>query len=110
MKPVVVTAPAVAILLAVGGFSATCAPVHAHEWYPVECCAGHDCTRANSIVTDRLGDMTVVVGDRRIEIPARFVVRVSPDSQIHICFQTLIDEMDGSPLIVPSCLFLPAQS
>ena len=106
----VVPALAIAALLGAASFSAARAPASAHEWYPVECCAGYDCMRANAVVSDRLGNMTVIVGDRRIAIPPGFVVQVSPDSQIHVCFHSSIDEMDGSPLVVPDCLFLPAQS
>jgi hypothetical protein len=109
MNPVV-TASVVSAILGAAGLSAAPAVTYAHEWYPVECCADRDCTRANAIVLGSLSNMIVVVGDHRIEIPAGFAVRDSPDSQVHICFQTSIDEMDGSVLTVPNCLFLPAQS
>jgi hypothetical protein len=104
------TAAAIAALLGAASLGPASTLTYAHKWYPAECCGGHDCAPANAIVLDRMGNMTVAVGDHRIKIPAGFVLRESPDSRIHICFQTLIDEMDGSPLIVPNCLFLPAQS
>jgi hypothetical protein len=58
---------------------------------------------------DGRGGMTVIVGDRRIAIPRNFAPRTSPDGRIHVCFRMYPNEMDGSTIITPVCLFLPAQ-
>ncbi len=93
-----------AALLAWAGTSA----VHAHDWYPAECCSGSDCIRAGAIVADGPGKMTVLVGDLRIGIPVALKARRSPDTAIHVCYQSFPGEFDGQPIFVPSCLFLPA--
>jgi len=86
-----------------------CAPVYAHEWYPLECCARNDCMPAASVEGDGRGAMTVIVGDLRIAIPKGFAPRPSPDGKIHVCFRTFANEVDGSVSSTPICLFLPAQ-
>ena len=86
-----------------------CAPVYAHDWYPLECCARNDCMPAKGIEGDGRGGMTVIVGDLRIGIPEGFAPRPSLDSRIHVCFRMYPNEIDGSTTITPVCLFLPAQ-
>ena len=86
-----------------------CAPVYAHDWYPLECCARNDCMPARGIEGDGRGGMTVIVGDLRIGIPEGFAPRPSLDSRIHVCFRMYSNEIDGSITITPICLFLPAQ-
>lgn len=61
---------------------------------------------ADHIGADERGDMIVIVGAVRIWIPNGFAVRSSPDHRIHICFR---EEADLK-LLMPLCLFLPAQS
>lgn len=87
-----------------------CPPVYAHEWYPFECCAQHDCMHARAIETDGRGGMTVIVGDLRIGIPKGFAPRTSLDNRIHVCFRMYPNEIDGNIIITPVCLFLPAQA
>jgi len=86
-----------------------CAPVYAHDWYPLECCARNDCMPARGIEGDGRGGMTVIVGDLRIGIPEGFAPRSSLDSRIHVCFRMYPNEIDGSISITPICLFLPPQ-
>jgi hypothetical protein len=81
-------------------------PAYSHSWYPKECCSGRDCVVADKMITDSLGNITVVVGPHRIMIPRGFVSRPSPDGRIHVCF--MIDDEGTSP--EPRCLFVPAQS
>lgn len=102
---------AFAVSSGLAGTFAGCTTAQAHDWYPVECCAQQDCVPARSVDADgRGGDMTVVVGDLRILVPAGFPARTSPDSRVHVCFRMFAGDMDGSPVLTPICLFLPAQS
>ena len=101
---------ACAAVLSLAGIIFGCAPGFAHDWYPVECCSQRDCMPARAIDVDGYGWMTVTVGDTWIEIPAGFTVRLSPDSRIHVCFRTHTGELDGRPITMPICLFLPALS
>lgn len=101
---------ACAALSGLAGIPLKGAPAHAHEWYPVECCARNDCMPALGIEGDGRGRMTVIVGDLRVGIPAGLAPRQSPDSRVHVCFRALTDHTDGSVTIVPICLFLPAQA
>ena len=80
-------------------------PALAHSWYPKECCSGHDCMPADSIITDVRGNRIVIVGDRRVWIPPGFAVRASPDARIHVCFT---DDVFG--VQAPRCVFMPAES
>lgn len=109
---IIVNAWASFALVAMAGLASLvleCPPVHAHDWYPSECCAQNDCMRAKAIETDSGGRMTVIVGDRRIAIPRRYAPRTSPDGRIHVCFRMDPNEFDGSEIITLVCLFLPAQ-
>ena len=76
-----------------------------HSWYPRECCSDKDCMPANFVSTDDRGNMIIVVGDRRIVVPADFAHRTSHDGQSHICFK--VDDADHP---TPVCLFVPAGS
>ena len=97
---------------AVAGFAGMifgCAPVYAHDWYPLECCARNDCRPATSIEGDGRGGRTVIVGELRIGIPEGFDTRPSLDSRIHVCLRMYPNEIDGHITITPICLFLPTQ-
>jgi hypothetical protein len=85
-------------------------PAHAHSWYPKWCCSDRDCITADNIETDGRGDMVVVAGPHRIEVPRGFVPMPSPDGRIHICFEYVFDEFYRNAISLPLCLFLPAQS
>ena len=98
------------LALSIAGLMACAASgaAHAHDWYPAECCSGYDCFRANAITADGRGNRIVLIGDVRIEVPARLKPRPSPDAAIHVCYQSYPGELDGQPIFVPNCLFLPA--
>ena len=85
------------------------APVHAHDWYPPECCGRNDCRPARGSAGDGRGGMTVIVEDLRIQISEGFTPRPSLDSRIHVCIRTFANEVDGNVIVIPICLFLPNQ-
>jgi len=85
------------------------APADAHSWYPEECCSQYDCMPADAINADGRGMTIVSVGHHRISIPTGLKPRASPDSRIHICFQSATQEF-GDSYLMPICLFLPPQS
>ena len=80
--------------------------VHAHSWYPRDCCSGEDCMLADSMYVDAIGDTIVYAGTHRIVVPRGFHARPSPDNQIHVCFT--VDETEG--IAHPRCLFMPTLS
>jgi len=98
------------ILTIAAGIVAIGAPVHGHEWYPVECCARNDCMPAGGVEADGRGGMTVIVGDMRIGIPEGFAPRPSLDSKVHVCFRMYSSEIDGYITVAPVCLFVPAEA
>ncbi|HSH99487.1 MAG TPA: hypothetical protein VLA02_02715 [Reyranella sp.] len=100
---------ACAALSGLAGIILGSAPVYAHDWYPLECCARNDCMPAGGIERDGRGGMTVIVDDLRIGLPEGFAPRRSLDSRIHVCFRVHSSEIDGSISSTPVCLFLPAQ-
>jgi hypothetical protein len=81
----------------------------AHSWYPQACCGGQHCMPADRIETDAGGDMIVVTGPHRVRVPRGFLSGASPDGRIHICFEYVMDDRDGSSVPLPFCLFLPAE-
>ena len=85
------------------------APIHAHDWYPLECCGRNDCMPARGSAGDGRGGMTVIVEDMRISIPEGIAPRPSLDGRIHVCIRTFANEVDGNIVVIPICLFLPAQ-
>ena len=87
-----------------------CAPVHAHEWYPLECCGRNDCMPAAGVEGDGRGGMTVIAGDMRVGIPEGFESRVSVDGRTHVCLRIHSSEIDGGITATPVCLFLPAEA
>jgi hypothetical protein len=98
------------LCLAASLVTASGVPAGAHSWYPEECCSDDDCVPADAINADDRGATIVSVGDYRIGIPAGLKPRSSPDGRIHICFQVVWGDVDGSSVTVPICLFLPSQS
>jgi hypothetical protein len=63
---------------------------HAHEWYPLECCANHACAPADPVV--RRDDDTYLITSRGMSVvipPAYRHWRVSPDGQFHVCLRQL---------------------
>ena len=66
------------------------AVAQAHEWYPIECCAGLDCAPADSVVRQDDGSYLVTTHGMSVVIPANYPYwRASPDGRIHACIRKL---------------------
>lgn len=94
-------------LLLVAVLAAYCTPtdVHAHSWYPAECCSGYDCDVAGPASRNEFGDLVVTDGKRHLVIPDTVPRHRSPDTSIHLCYNR--DEIRyGKPLEI-YCIFLP---
>jgi hypothetical protein len=64
------------------------AGARAHEWYPLECCAGHDCAPADTVVRRDDGSLLVTARGMSVVIPATYRYwRTSPDGQLHVCIR-----------------------
>jgi hypothetical protein len=60
----------------------------AHEWYPLECCAGQDCAPADAVVRNDDGGYQVTARGMSVVIPPAYRFwRPSPDGQVHICIK-----------------------
>jgi hypothetical protein len=60
----------------------------AHEWYPLECCAGQDCAPADTVVRGDDGSYQVTARGMSVIIPPAYRFwRPSPDGQVHICIK-----------------------
>jgi hypothetical protein len=77
-----------------------------HSWYPRACCSDRDCTLADEVETDQFGNFVVRMGDRQIPVSRDLKPQISPDGRIHICLR----EEPDLGIVLPVCLFLPAQS
>jgi len=83
----------------------------AHEWYPVECCGGHDCAEVEQATYDRAPDadgqlpiLAVTTVHGTALVPQNFSRRESPDGKMYACMIPGIGEMR---LV---CLFVPPPS
>jgi hypothetical protein len=76
------------------------APVDAHEWYPWECCSGHDCAPVQQ-VDNRSLDLVVTSKHGSVAVPASFPRRESKDNRMHVCMRPV----DGQMTLI--CLFMP---
>lgn len=73
----------------------------AHDWYPPQCCSGHDCFAiAESDLVPMPGEAYIVKASGKIAPK----VEVSQDGRWHLCTKT--GKIDGPPV----CLFRPAPS
>lgn len=92
-------AGAAAILAALSLLSGT-APAAAHDWYPGECCSGHDCFPIKETDLIHLGE-----AGWRVKASGEYVPqgmrRESRDGQWHLC------TYDGTRTGKPRCLFEP---
>jgi hypothetical protein len=62
----------------------------AHDWYPVECCGGHDCAPADNVVRRNDGSLQVTARGMTVVIPEDYRAwRKSPDDRIHVCIRKL---------------------
>jgi hypothetical protein len=87
------TALIIAALL--GGF--LLGPVHAHDWYPFECCSDRDCAPLDTAEVDEKPEGFTIKSTG--EFIDRSKARFAPDGQFHIC------RYPASKLII--CFFQP---
>ena len=76
----------VVIVLWVFGFSLiyfVISKALSHEWYPIDCCSGRDCSSIPSYRVDRVSGGYLIDG---IHFVAERDARNSPDGQFHACF------------------------
>ena len=74
----------------------------AHDWYPSECCNGHDCAPVEKVTWFDASDGTpplLIVTSKygTVRVPHEFPRRESKDGRMHICIQ--------GPYVL--CLFMP---
>lgn len=88
--------------------------VHAHEWYPYDCCHDRDCWPMGLDRDAQEPDPRIVPGGYMTH-DGKFVpenqTRYSPDGRYHVCRQ---GGLKAGSLITPSgrpfCLFVPRRS
>jgi hypothetical protein len=78
--------------------------VHAHSWYPMECCAGQDCHETDMVTEMPDGSAKVQVGNDVVVVPKSMKRRQSPDGHYHLCYRKW-----GDSTIV-HCFFQPASA
>jgi hypothetical protein len=62
----------------------------AHDWYPLECCGGHDCAPADNVIQRSDGSLLVTARGMSVVIPKDYPGwRKSPDERIHVCIRKL---------------------
>lgn len=75
-------------------------PAAAHDWYPGECCSGHDCFPIEESELDHLGAAGWRVKASGEHVPPG-MRRESRDGRWHLC------TYDGAKTGKPRCLFEP---
>lgn len=91
-----------AVLLGVEALIGAVLPAAAHSWYPEKCCAGHDCTKVDSIEKLEDGDLLFRAGSISVVVPAEFQRLPSPDGDTHVC----VYKVRGGEYR-PRCVFVP---
>ncbi|MGE5509901.1 MAG: hypothetical protein ACM31O_01465 [Bacteroidota bacterium] len=95
------------IMMLIGLFS----PAKAHDWYPIECCAGYDCAPVDKSVMaggpyragmlpltpSEMPTMVVTTRNGTAPVTAETSRRESKDNRLHACIR------DGKVV----CLFVP---
>lgn len=77
------------------------ARVHAHGWYPQECCSDKDCGPAETVIRYEDGSYLVTSRGMTVLIPKDYGKwRSSPDGKVHVCIRKL---RSGSEYLV--CAF-----
>ena len=84
------------------------APVHAHSWYPKECCHDKDCAPVESAalvtpVDGRAPQLIVTSKHGKVAVPIDFPVRHSKDGRMHVCIRHT--PYYGTMDVI--CLFMP---
>ena len=80
------------------------APVQGHSWYPMECCAGHDCHETDNVTELPDGTAKVQIGNDIVIVPRSLERRQSPDSHYHVCYSKWM----GGTMV--RCFYEPAQA
>jgi hypothetical protein len=80
--------------------------VHAHDWYPLECCHSTDCAPVDSVgqfVATAGGVPQLVVTSKHgtAIVPQNLPRRPSMDNRMHVCMRSL----NGAMYVL--CLFVP---
>lgn len=76
---------------------------HAHGWYPLNCCSGHDCFKVDAIEYLSDGGMIMKAGRISVTVPKGFYQQPSLDQHAHVCAYP-----NGRGEFLPRCVFLPA--
>ena len=64
--------------------------VHAHDWYPLECCAERDCAPADTVLRRDDGSYLVTSRGMSVAIPRDYHNwRQAPDGRLHVCLRQL---------------------
>ena len=74
----------------------------AHMWYPMRCCGGMDCARADKVFVQSNGDYLVHIGALPVVVPKGFLQLPSQDADYYICVY-----MDQNAKPLPRCFFVP---
>lgn len=74
-------------------------PALAHDWYPIDCCSGHDCFPIEESDLTPIPDGFVVNASHTAITGSN--VRRSEDGRYHLCTKT------GKPDGPPVCVFRP---
>ena len=90
------------------GSTALVAPVHAHSWYPKECCHNKDCAPVDGValatpVDGRAPQLIVTSKHGKAAVPIDFPVRQSKDGRMHVCMR--LTPYYGTMDVI--CLFMP---
>jgi hypothetical protein len=86
-------------------------PVHAHSWYPYDCCSDRDCWPMGLDIDAKEPDPRIVPGGYLTHdghfVPER-ATRVSKDGRFHICRSGgMLTGSVIAPSQRPFCLFVP---
>ena len=78
-------------------------PLHAHSWYPPECCTGQDCKKVDRIETLPDGTLLMHFSGQQVIVPRGFTQQPSQDADAHVCvYRTVTGRW------APRCVFVPA--
>ena len=80
-------------------------PIHAHHWYPKQCCHDHDCFPIVRMVQLANGSTIATAGPIQVIIPPGFPKEPSLDHDAHVCVYYDPDMQ----MYRPRCLFVPAE-
>lgn len=79
----------------------TATSASAHDWYPWDCCSGHDCAPVERAEVLPNAELLVTSRHGTALVPATFPKRDSQDNRMHVCMRRSEAGMQ------PICIFLP---